>query len=79
VPAIAVPTLSALPATALTASASPLSTSLSLASTLPDTGFGVVSSGTVLASPSATGLSLVPVTVMVRVAVAVWPMPSETV
>jgi len=47
-----------------------------LVSTLPVTG-ATVSSATVLVSALATGPSLVPVTVMVRVEVAVPPLPSE--
>ena len=52
------------------------STSLSLASTLPETG---VSSGVLPTSATTCGASLAPVTVMDKVVVAVPPWPSLTV
>ena len=87
-PATAAPTLTADPLTADTVSVSPLSTSVSLVSTLPaaegSPGNGVLPGLTPdsttgsppLVSATATGASLVPVTVMVIVEESVAPCSS---
>jgi hypothetical protein len=67
------------PASADTVCVSVLSTSVSLLSKLPLTGFDSESSVTAATSATATGASLVPVTVTVSVDELVPPWPSELV
>ena len=90
-PTTGCPTFSAKPATAVTVLLSPLSTSVSLVSTLPaaegSPANGVlpgltplsVTASPALSSATATGASLVPVMVMVSAADEVAPLVSETV